>query len=414
MNPITSTLSFTPYEKYVIASLSLLQFTVILDFLVLSPLGAILIPRLGISTLQFGSAVSVYAISAGVSGFLAAGFADRFDRKKMLILFYGGFVIGTLLCGIANSYDFLLFARIITGIFGGVVGSISHAIITDIFAMEVRGRVMGFVQTAFSASQVLGIPCGLYLATRLDWHAPFFMIVFIATLAEILIIIKLRPVTGHLKLVREQNPFVHLWNTFSNSYYRQGFLATLLLATGGFMIMPFSSAFLVNNVMIPETSLSMIFFVTGLCSIFTSPLLGILSDRLGKYRIFVAGSILSMLMVIIYTHLGPSTLSYVIVVNIILWIGISSRMISSQALVSGIPELNDRGAYMGINSSIQQISGGIASFIAGLIVYQPSANAPLQNFDTIGYLTACTMIFTVIMMFFINRAISGKLQREHV
>ena len=247
---------FTSYEKFVIAILSLLQFTVIVDFMVLSPLGAILMPRMGISTSQFGLVVSVYAISAGASGLLAAGFADKFDRKKMLLFFYVGFVLGTLFCGIAGSYPVLLAARVITGIFGGVIGSISFAIITDTFPMEVRGRVMGFVQMAFSASQVLGIPIGLYLATRFDWHAPFLMIVAMATLVGIVIFLKLKPVTGHLHGRSDKNAFVHLWHTASNPYYLRGFMATMLLATGGFMIMPFSSAFLVNNVLIPETSFS--------------------------------------------------------------------------------------------------------------------------------------------------------------
>jgi predicted MFS family arabinose efflux permease len=407
---------FTPYEKFVIAVLSLLQFTVIVDFMVLSPLGAILMPEMGISTSQFGLVVSAYAFSAGTSGLLAAGFADRFDRKRMLLFFYSGFVIGTLLCGIAGSYPLLLFARIVTGVFGGVIGSISFAIIADTFPMEVRGRVMGFVQMAFAASQVLGIPIGLYLATRHDWHAPFLMIVAIAAPVGIVILLKLQPVTSHLHGRQEKNPFVHLWHTASHPFYLRGFLATMLLATGGFMLMPFSSAFLVNNVLIPETKLFLIFFVTGVVSIFTGPLLGRCSDALGKYRLFVAGSLLSMVMVFFYTHLGPTPIWVVMVVNTMLWIGISSRMISSSALISGVPEMKDRGAYMGINSSIQQISGGVASFASGLIVFQPGKTAPLQHFDTVGYVTIVTivtMVITMTMMFFIDRQVSRKLKLAH-
>ncbi len=405
-----STSTFTPYEKFVIAVLSLLQFTVIVDFMVLSPLGAILMPRMGISTAQFGLVVSAYAFSAGASGVMAAGFADRFDRKRMLLFFYVGFVLGTLFCGIANSYPFLLFARIVTGVFGGVIGSISFAIIADTFPMEVRGRVMGFVQLAFSASQVLGIPIGLYLATRFNWHAPFLMIVTIAAPVGIVIFLKLKPVTGHLHGRQEKSAFVHLWHTASNPFYLRGFMATMLLATGGFMIMPFSSAFLVNNTLIPETRLSVIFFVTGLCSIFTGPFLGRLSDTFGKYRLFVFGSLLSMVMVFVYTHLGPNPIGVVILTNVILWVGISSRMISSSALTSGVPDLKDRGAYMGINSSIQQVSGGIASFVAGLIVCQPANTAPLQHFDTVGDVTICTMMLTIVMMYFIDRQVAAKLR----
>ena len=404
---------FTPYDKFVIAILALLQFTVVLDFMVLSPLGAILMPGLGISTSQFGLVVSAYAFSAGASGLCAAGFADRFDRKKMLLFFYSGFVCGTLFCTIADSYLPLLCARVITGIFGGVIGSISFAIITDMFSMQVRGRVMGVVQMAFAASQILGIPVGLYLATHFDWHAPFLMIAAISSIIGVVMAIKLKPVTGHLKGKHDKNAFIHLWHTASNPFYIRGFAATILLATGGFMIMPFSTAFLVNNVLVPETHLSEIFFITGIVSIFTGPFLGKLADKYGKYRLFVFGSILSIIMVMIYTHLGPNPVWVVILTNIVLYTGISSRMISSSALISGVPDMKDRGAYMGINSSIQQVSGGIAAFVAGLIVYQPTKNAPLQHFDTVGYVTACTMLITLGMMFFIDREVSRKLKVVH-
>ncbi len=404
---------FTSYEKFVIAIISILQFTVVVDFMVLSPLGAILMPEMGISTSQFGLVVSAYAFSAGASGLLAAGFADRFDRKKMLLFFYIGFVIGTLCCGIANTYALLLCARIITGIFGGVIGSVSFAIITDTFEMEVRGRVMGFVQMSFAASQVLGIPIGLYLATRFNWHAPFLMIATIAFLIGVVITMKLKPVTGHLQGKQDKSAFLHLWHTASNPFYIRGFMATMLLATGGFMLMPFSSAFLVNNILIPETKLSLIFFITGLFSIFTGPIIGRFSDKLGKYRIFAFGSVLSIIMVIVYTHLGPNPIWIVILTNVILYVGISSRMISSSALISGVPGVKDRGAYMGINSSLQQVSGGVAAFVSGLIVYQPTKSTPLQHYDTVGYVTVCTMLITVIMMYFIDQQLSKRLHVAH-
>ncbi|HKZ38495.1 MAG TPA: MFS transporter, partial [Chryseolinea sp.] len=185
---------FTRYEVFVVVILSVLQFTVVLDFMVLSPLGAILMPELKITPSQFGMVVSAYAFSAGASGLLAAGFADKFDRKKLLLFFYGGFIIGTLFCALAPGYQDLLLARIITGIFGGVISSIGFAIITDLFKLEVRGRVMGYVQMAFASSQVLGIPVGLYLANEWGWHSPFFMIVALSGLVGILIIFCMRPI----------------------------------------------------------------------------------------------------------------------------------------------------------------------------------------------------------------------------
>ena len=172
--------TFTRYQKFVIAMLAFLQFTIILDFMIISPLGAMMMPTLHITPQQFGLAVSSYAFSAGVSGLLAAGFADRFDRKRLLLFFYAGFMLGTLLCGLATTYPLLLVARIVTGLFGGVIGSVVLAIATDLFPLEMRGRVMGFIQTAFAASQVLGLPAGLYFANHWDWHAPFLAIIAVA------------------------------------------------------------------------------------------------------------------------------------------------------------------------------------------------------------------------------------------
>src|SRR5882757_10256001 len=164
---------FTPYQAFVVFILTITQFTVILDFMIMSPLGDILMKSFSLKPAQFGIAVSAYAFSAGISGLLTAGFADRYDRKKLLLFFYTGFIAGTLLCGIANTYPLLVGARIITGLFGGVIGSISMAIVADLFDLQHRGRVMGFMQMGFGASQVLGIPIGLYLANLWGWHAPF-------------------------------------------------------------------------------------------------------------------------------------------------------------------------------------------------------------------------------------------------
>ena len=261
---------FTPYQTFMIAVLAFIQFTVVLDFMVLSPLGAILMPKLGITTVQFGAVVSAYAFSAGISGILAAGFADKYDRKKFLLFFYFGFVFGTMMCAIAPNYYFLLAARTVTGIFGGVIGAVSFAIISDLFKLETRGRVMGMVQTAFAASQVLGLPIGLILANKLDWHAPFWMIVVISGFVGGLIVLKLQPVTEHLKLQSPGNPLQHLGKTLSNRFYVRAFLSTVLMSTGGSMLMPFGSAFTTNNLGVSLDQLPLVYVITGIYRLYRS------------------------------------------------------------------------------------------------------------------------------------------------
>lgn len=403
--------AFTKYQIFVIAILAITVFTVVLDFMVLSPLGAQLLRLLSIDPKQFGLVVSAYALSAGASGLLSAGFADKFDRKKILLFFYAGFIVGTLMCGLANTYHLLLFARIFTGIFGGVISSISFAIITDLFPIENRGRVMGFVQMSFAISQVIGIPVGLYLAHLYDWHAPFIAIVILSILVFFAILKWMKPIDAHIALGKDKNAFIHLYHTLINKDYLKGFGTTSLLALGGFMLMPFSSAFLVNNIQITEAQLPLVFMFTGVSTMIAGPIIGKLTDKYGKLSMFAFGTILSAIMCFVYTNMQVIPMYQVIIINAILFIGITSRMIAGSALMTAVPEPADRGAFMGINSSIQQIAGGIASMVAGLIVVQ-SQDKSLEHFDTLGYIVIVTMVACLFMMNTVHKMVQAKLKRS--
>ncbi|MCD0465008.1 MFS transporter [Flavobacterium sp. ENC] len=400
--------AFTLKQIIIIAILALLQFTVILDFVIISPLGDILMKTLDMTTAKFGFTVSAYAFSAGISGLLAAGFADKFDRKKLLIFFYTGFIIGTLFCAFATNYQMLLFARIFTGLFGGVIGSVSLAIVTDLFVIQQRGRVMGSIQMAYATSQILGIPLGLYCANNWGWHAAFIMIAVLGILILIAIITQLQPVTKHLELQSDKNPFLHLWHTLNNKNYQIGFAAIAFLSVGGFMLQPFGSAFLVNNIHISQLQLPMVFFFTGLSVLFIMPLVGKLSDKVNKFKLFAVGSLISVIMILIYTNLDPIPLWEVVAINMVLFMGIMSRMIPATTLNTAIPEMKDRGAYMSITSSLQQIAGGIAAVCAGFIVHQQTKTSPLENYDVLGYVIAVITSCSVLLMWRVNQLAKSK------
>ena len=399
--------AFTSYEKLVIAMLSFLQFTIILDFMVMSPLGAIMMPALSMTPSQFGLVVSGYAFSAGVSGFLAAGFADNYDRKKILLFFYAGFLIGTFLCAAAPTYEFLLFARIVTGIFGGVMGSIVMAIVTDIFPFQSRGRVMGFIQTSFAASQILGLPISLFLANRWSWHTPFMMIINVGILAGVIIIVKLKPINDHLKIKIDRSPLHHLWNTLKNPDYALPYAVTALISLGGFMMMPFMTAFMVNNVGIQMDQLPIVYLITGITAIFTGPTVGKAADKYGKFKVFLFGATFTIITVNIFTHLGVNPIWVVTLINVVMYASIFSRMIPSQALISSIPDPANRGAFMSVNSSLQQIAGGLASTIGGLVVIVTSTGA-VEHFDVLGYLLTCTTLISIFLMYRISKRVEGK------
>ena len=401
--------SFTSYQVFIIVILALLQFTIILDFMIISPLGDLLMKKLDLGTSQFGSVVSIYAISAGVSGILTAGFADKFDRKKLLLFFYTGFLIGTICCGLAWNYHTLLIARLITGVFGGVVGSISFAIITDIFSLQQRGRVMGFVQMAFAGSQILGVPIGIVLANHWGWHSTFFMVAGLVFIIGVVVMFRMQPITAHLAIQRDKTPIQHLWHTIKKRDYRIGFLATAMLSMGGFMIMPFTSAFLVNNVGILQEKLPLIFFCTGIASMVIMPVVGRLSDRIDKFKIFTVGSIIASIMILIYTNLTPVPIWIVIIINIILFMGIMSRMVPATTLNSAVPEPYDRGAYMSINSSLQQMAGGLAALFAGFIVIQETKTSPLEHFNWLGYVMVAFIAICLFLVYRMSQLVKFKL-----
>jgi predicted MFS family arabinose efflux permease len=302
----------------------------------------------------------------------------------------------------------LLAARIITGLFGGVIGSITMAIITDLFSLEQRGRVMGFVQMGFGASQVLGIPISLYLANHWGWQSPFLMVVGIAMIVAILILSKMQPVTKHLAEQRDHSAVTHLLNTVANRQYRIGYTATAFLSIGGFMMMPFGSAFAINNLHVTPEQLPLLFMVSGVGALIIMPLVGRLADNFDKLKLFAIASIYMMVMVVIYTNLTPQPLGIIMVLNVMMMAGILSRMVPSMALVTAVPEMRDRGAFMSVNSSLQQIAGGVAAAAAGMIVVQKDKFSPLRHYNTLGWVMVGISVVAIWLTWRVSVVVKGK------
>ena len=285
------------------------------------------------------------------------------------------------------------------------------AIATDLFPLEMRGRVMGFIQTAFAASQILGLPAALYFANHWDWHAPFFAIIAIAVPAGLLIMAQMKPVTAHLKLKQETSPLAHLIDTLAEPRYRLAFALVVLMATGGYMLMPFGTAFIVGNVGLPMTSLPTIYLVTGLFTVFMGPVVGKISDSFGKFNTYLFGTLLAMVMVAVWTNLGRSSLPLVVVINVFLYLGIFSRMIPAQALLSAVPEVTKRGSFNAINASLQQLSGGISAAIAGAVIAQGPDGA-LRHFNWLGYIVMMVILVALVLMYFLHKSIPEQPARR--
>ncbi|MEP0365437.1 MAG: MFS transporter [Cyclobacteriaceae bacterium] len=400
-------LKFTRYQFLLLATITVVLLTIVLDYMLTSALSAILLPELKITTTQFGLLASAYPISAGISAMLLSGYADKFDRKKLLLIFYSGFLLGVLFCTCAPSFQVLVVARIITGTFGGVVGPICFAIIADLFETTQRGRAFGILQMASAGSQILGLPLALYLASEWDWHLAFGLILFLGIIAAFLIIWKINPINKHLLIPAKVNPLLHSLKIISNRNYLIVFLNNTLLVAGDVILMTFSSAFCTNNLGVSLESLPLLYGIAGAATFICSPLIGRLTDKFGTLKVFVVGTIISIVTVTVFTNLGINPLWSVIIVHTLIFLGINARSISSSAIGTIIPEVEDRGAYMAIDAAMQLAVAGMAAVLAGWIVFQ-SEDGMINNFSTLGVIVISLMTLTIGLMFIITRMVKRK------
>lgn len=399
-------IKFAPYQILLITLLSILQFVVMLDFMIIAPLGDMMMKNLNIIPRQFSLIVSSYAFAAAVAGILAAGFIDRYGRKQVLLFAMSGFIAGTLLCAIAGSYNTLVLARTVTGLFAGIMSAISLTIVADSFSSQQRGRALAFIQMSFAASQIAGIPLGILLAERFGWRSTFTTLTVMSLAVLVLIILKVRPLKGNPGNKTDNRPLSRLWRTLINRNYISGFTAIGLLSVGGFMLIPFVSSYLINNVGISQQGVSMVFLSTGLASVIILPAVGRLSDQVGKYKIFLAGSVITIIGIVIFTHLERTSLLVVITTNIIVMTGLMSRMIPVQSLSTLLPEASDRGAYMSLTESVKQIAGGLGAVIAGSIIRQDTKFSPIIHFDTLGYIICLIILSSFFFVYRMNRKIN--------
>lgn len=385
----------TTKEKLILFVLAAVQFTHIVDFMIMMPLGPQLMRIFKINPQQFSLIVASYTFSAGIFGFLGAFVIDRFDRKTAFTFAYIGFTLGTLACGLAPTFHFLMAARILAGAFGGVLGALVLSIISDIVPLERRASAMGIVMTAFSAASVLGVPIGLALANKFTWNAPFLFLAGITTLITIVIIKVIPSLTGHLQSkATRPKPIEVITNVTTDKNALRALLMMSLLIFGQFSIIPFLSPYMVYNVGFQESQLPFIYFCGGIGTIFTLPLIGRLADKHGRLKIFTYAIFLSAVPVITITNLGQLPVYAALIITTIFMIFVGGRMVPATTMVTSTVNPKNRGSFMSFNSSIQQLSSGIASFSAGLIIVK-NTDGSLSHYNWIGYFAVAASLLSL-------------------
>ncbi len=376
-------------ERTLLWLLACLQFTHILDFMIISPLSPQFMRLWGISAQEFGYLVSVYALAAAVAGLAAAFVIDRFERRSALLAMYAGFVVATLACALAPGYWTFFTARALAGVFGGVIGSVVLAIVGDLIPAERRGRAMGVVMSAFPVVSVIGVPAGLYIATHLGWHAPFFTLAALSAVLWFLLPLVVPRVDAHLRpaLPGTAAPPRKLLHDFLQLFtvpnHRRALAAVFVFTMSGFLVFPFLSAYQVKNVGITEAELVYVFLFSGLATLFTSRLIGWCADRFGKRRVFFLLALASTVPIILSTHLPRSSLPVLIAVTVPFMVLMSGRFIPLMALITTCVSTPVRGAFMSLSSSVQNLGAGVASLFAGAVIGH-TADGALTHYGAVG------------------------------
>lgn len=377
-------------ERALLLLLAAVQFTHIMDFMIMMPMGPQLMRELSINPAQFASLVSAYTWSAGLVGLVATAFIDRFDRRPALLVMFAGFVLGTLACALSRSFDTLLAARILSGAFGGVSGALVMTIVADVVPPARRAAGIGIVMTAFSVASALGVPAGLYLAQTFEWETPFFLIAAVGGGMWLVGLMGLPALRGHLATGPLESRWKGMATLLSNRNVQWALLFMALMVSAHFTVIPFMSPYLVANVGLPENHLFLVYATGGILTIFTGPWMGRLADRIGRRKVYTGVTVMASAIVLFLTNAPRLSLPAVLVVAGFFFVFASGRFVPGQAITTLAVASPQRGAFMSFSSCIRDLVSGGVSLMGGMIVTRSGDTAPLQNYHWLGWIAvAC-------------------------
>lgn len=397
-------------EIILVSLLALLNFTHILDFMIMMPLGNILMPKWALTTSQFSVIVSSYSLAAFVSSFAAIFFADKFDRKKLLLWAYAGFLLGTFGCVFATGYYTMSLARVLTGIFGGLIGAQVLSIIGDVIPYERRGQAMGLLMGGFALASVVGVPFSLFLANSFDWYFPFIVVAGVGTVLLPLLIRFIPNVDAHLA-----NPVIlkdrvsNFFLIFRNKTQVTALIFSLLMISGHFIIIPLINPYMVFNAGVLQANTPLIYLCGGLSAMIAAQFAGKLADRFGKRQVFVISALLSTLFIFAITNM-PALPLFIILLTFSLWFSTATgRTVPGQAMTTQAVTTQSRGSFMSLNSCVQSLGSGLATLLSGLITYSDEKYA-IHNYHILGYISIGIILLSVAVAYRLDRLIVGGMK----
>ncbi len=385
-------------EKLILFVLAVIQFTHIIDFMIIMPLGKQLMEIFEITPQQFSFIVSIYAACAGIMVFLSAFFIDRFDRKWALFVIYIGFTIGTFACAFAHNYYFFLIARGVAGAFGGILSALVLSIIGDAIPFERRASAMGIVMTAFSAASVIGVPAGLWIAAKFGWHSTFLIIGLLSSAFVFLILFAFPSMRIHLDTGKVQkNPILVLLNILKDNNQLKALVFNTLVILGHFLIIPFIAPYMQFNIGFSDFEVTYIYLIGGTLTAFLLPFVGKMADKYGNQKVFIIGSLLAIGSIFLITNLPVVPIWLALCVTSTYFIASSGRTVPSATIVTSVVKPESRGSFMSVRSATNQLAMFLSSIIAGAIVVS-GTDGLLENYHLVGYLAILVSSFAILFV----------------
>ncbi len=383
-------------ERSLLLILAGMQFTNILDFVIMMPLSATFIQVFHIEPAQFAILLSSYSTSAAIAGVLSAFFVDRLDRKTAVLIAYGGFTAGTLLCALSQQYEHLMAARILAGAFGGVLGALILSMVSEAVPETRRGHAVGIVMASFSAATIAGVPAGLLLNEFLDWHVPFYFITALGLIIWPIAFFHLPSFRGHIRAERKSalETLRGMWAMLTYSTHWKAMLLTILMMMSGFTVIPYIAPYLTYNVGLEKKYLALVYLCGGLATIFSSRYAGRLADRHGKQKIFTIIALFSTIPIVALTSLPPLPMAAVLGVTTVFMIFVNGRFVPAMAMITMSSRPQDRGPFMSINSSVQHMFSGVAAWIGGTFLSK-GAEHMLLHYERVGYFASAMTLLAI-------------------
>ena len=384
-------------ERALLWLLALTQFTVIMDFMVMMPLGPQIMKAFSIGPAGFAAAVSAYAWCSGLTGLFAATYIDRFDRRRLLMVVFSLFLLSNLGCALASNFHLLLLARGFAGLTGGVLGPIVFAIVGDVIPESRRGAAMGLVMTSFSIASIVGVPAGVALGAHFGWQSAFELLVAFCAVIWIGALRVVPSLTSHLAKTPPAFAEVvpNLLRLIVKPSHLRAFLLMLAIVTSNMLIIPFISPVLVANLGVAPGEIAYIYIAGGIATLFTARWIGRLADRHGKVRVFRYVAAFSILPILAFTHLPAWPLWAIVAFFPFFMVAMSGRFIPMQALMTTVPEARQRGAFMSITTAMQSLGAGIGAWFGGLLLGS-GANGEILGYGVNGWIAAALTVFSMV------------------